>query len=537
MATRAKPPRKGRGEVERLPSGTLRVRVYAGTDPVTGKRHRLEEIIPAGPHADAEAEKALTRLLSQVDEQRNARTRATVNQLLDKHFELLTVEETTRIGYESLARTHIRPLLGGVQVAKLNGEILDSFYKYLRTCRAHCNGRSYIEHHTPDPHDCTPRCKPHKCEGLSNGTLRKIHAILTGAGKRAVRWRWLAVNPFEQAEPLPTARPNPQPPTAAQAAQIASQAFQDLDWGMFVWLAMVTGARRGELCALTWECVDLHDAVLTIRSSIAQRGAKTWAKDTKTHQQRRITLDPQTVRLLTAYTRHCAHRATLGEQMPGTGHVFSTDPAGRTWLKPESVSQRFARMCARAPINLKMHIHQLRHYSATELISSGVDVTTVGGRLGHAGGGSTTLRFYSAWVAEADQRAAATLSNRLPALPIPLDESIPLRAAPSAEDKQYQRIAADLRAAIACGALNPGDELPTIADLASRYDTAFNTAQRAVAVLKSAGLVSVKRGSRAMVSELSCWSDQKFARVIDVAEPVAPHISSRTSRSARQSDL
>jgi hypothetical protein len=28
------------------------VRIYADTDPVTGKRHRLEEIIPGGPHAE-----------------------------------------------------------------------------------------------------------------------------------------------------------------------------------------------------------------------------------------------------------------------------------------------------------------------------------------------------------------------------------------------------------------------------------------------------------------------------------------------------
>ena len=38
-----------------------------------------------------------------------------------------------------------------------------------------------------------------------------------------------------------------------------------------------------------------------------------------------------------------------------------------------------------------MNIHDLRHYSATELIASGVDVLTVAGRLGHGGGGSTTL--------------------------------------------------------------------------------------------------------------------------------------------------
>jgi len=87
------------GEIEALPSGSLRVRVYAGIDPVTRKRHHLTEIIPPGPRAAKEAEKARTRLLSQVDQQRNPRTRATVNQMLDRHLEMLGVEETTLDSY------------------------------------------------------------------------------------------------------------------------------------------------------------------------------------------------------------------------------------------------------------------------------------------------------------------------------------------------------------------------------------------------------------------------------------------------------
>jgi integrase len=35
-----------RGHIERLPSGSYRVKVYAGTDPVTGKERRLRETCP-----------------------------------------------------------------------------------------------------------------------------------------------------------------------------------------------------------------------------------------------------------------------------------------------------------------------------------------------------------------------------------------------------------------------------------------------------------------------------------------------------------
>ena len=52
------------------------MKVYSGYDPVTGRRHYLTETMPAGPDAAKLAEKARTRLLGQVDERRNPRTKA-----------------------------------------------------------------------------------------------------------------------------------------------------------------------------------------------------------------------------------------------------------------------------------------------------------------------------------------------------------------------------------------------------------------------------------------------------------------------------
>jgi len=170
-------------------------------------------------------------------------------------------------------------------------------------------------------------------------------------------------------------------------------------------------------------------------------------------------------------------------------------------MKPNTVSQRYRRMCARLGWN--MHLHQLRHYSATELISAGVDPRTVAGRLGHGGGGSTTLRVYSAWVSEADQRAAGASNLRMPAPPFPLDLSAPaggVAASDSETRSPYKHIAADLRGAITCGALQPGDLLPTIEQLKDRYQVSAGTANRAVAELKQAGLITASRGRRATVS-------------------------------------
>jgi integrase len=57
-----------RGEIETLASGSLRVKVYGGVDPLSGRPLYLSETVPAGPRALAEAKKVRTRLVGQVDE-------------------------------------------------------------------------------------------------------------------------------------------------------------------------------------------------------------------------------------------------------------------------------------------------------------------------------------------------------------------------------------------------------------------------------------------------------------------------------------
>jgi site-specific recombinase XerD len=120
--------------------------------------------------------------------------------------------------------------------------------------------------------------------------------------------------------------------------------------------------------------------------------------------------------ILAEHAERCqARSAALGIELPPSAFVVSAAPDGGTPLSPDSVSQRYDRMAARLRVDTTLH--KLRHFSATELLLGGVDIRTVAGRLGHGGGGATTLRVYAAWVSEADQRAAATLSARMPERP------------------------------------------------------------------------------------------------------------------------
>jgi site-specific recombinase XerD len=138
-------------------------------------------------------------------------------------------------------------------------------------------------------------------------------------------------------------------------------------------------------------------------------------KDTKTHQMRRIALDSETVAVLRDHKEWC--RAELEKvSIKLTDDMFVFMSARKTNAaepySPDAISRRYKNMAAKLGVNT--HIHALRHFSATELLTAGIDLRTVAGRLGHGGGGATTLRVYAAWVAGADRKAAEILGSRMP---------------------------------------------------------------------------------------------------------------------------
>ena len=231
--------RQHRGAAQRR-AACLRVRRNRSTDratPLLAREHPgRSQRARRGAEGDASAGEPGGRAAQPADERH-------LNQLLDRHFELAELEANTLTNYRSLAEKHIRPLIGSVKVGALDGDLFDSFYATLRRCRDHCGQRQRIDHRTDGPHHCDDRCKPHQCRPLSNGSVRYIHFILSGALKRAVRWRWIATNPIAQTVPPPQPKPNPQPPTAEQAARILKEAWQDPDWAILIWLTMVTGFR------------------------------------------------------------------------------------------------------------------------------------------------------------------------------------------------------------------------------------------------------------------------------------------------------
>ncbi|MGH3326652.1 MAG: amino acid adenylation domain-containing protein [Streptomycetales bacterium] len=121
--------------VERLPSGSHRVRVYMGTDPLTKRRIYARETVKT----EAQAHEVLARLLGQAEQVRDADMRATVGFLLDRYLEVADVGRRTLSTYRGYVERTVRPALGEVQARRVNAGTLEQFYARLRRCAELCD--------------------------------------------------------------------------------------------------------------------------------------------------------------------------------------------------------------------------------------------------------------------------------------------------------------------------------------------------------------------------------------------------------------
>jgi integrase len=177
-------------------------------------------------------------------------------------------------------------------------------------------------------------------------------------------------------------------------------------------LAALTGMRRGELCALRWSDVDLGAGVVHVTRSMVVVPNGLAEKSTKTDRGRSVALDPVGVALLSQHkSRTDRWIESAGKTPPVDGFVFSPFVEDTTPFRPDNVTSFFIRVRNEVGAS-QVRLHDLRHFTATQLIGAGVDVRTVAGRLGHSDP-SVTLRVYSHALEERDRAAAGILGNLL----------------------------------------------------------------------------------------------------------------------------
>lgn len=336
----------------------------------------------------AEARRAETRLKGEVeDDGPSSAPTATVAELLDRWLARVGPElsPTTLRTYRGYIEGRIKPELGATRLRKLKAAELDRFYSELR-------------------------------QTLSPATVRHIHAIIRSACTQAIKWGWIGTNPASKATPPKLGHGHKEPPDpTAMRALLAKLEVDDPELGMFLRLAAITGARRGELCALRWSDLDLALGTVTISRALICANGTTVEKTTKTHGIRRLALDPITVDLVDAHrAREAAKKADLGG-FGATDFVFSRTSARRggkaegPW-HPDAVTHRYKTVATAAGITAGLH--DWRHWAATHALAGGISVRQVADRLGHAQS-STTLNVYGHALPAGDEATAVVLARAL----------------------------------------------------------------------------------------------------------------------------
>jgi len=261
-------------------------------------------------------------------------------------------------------------------------------------------------------HDCKlSGCRPHVCKPMARSTIHGIHSILSGAFEAAMRWEWTDRNPAASARPPTLSRQTILATSPEDVAKVIAEArARSAAMGLYLWLVVVTGIRRGELCGLQIRDIDLDRGLVHVAFNYVVRGGQRVRKDTKTHQDRWLAIDPVTCALIETYLAEIkAELAAVGVELRDDAYLFSNEPAhARPW-NPDWVSHRVAEVAAGARVELD--IKGGRHYTASQLLAGGFDLRNTAARLGHSGGGATTLRHYADPVPEVDRRAAAYLAQ------------------------------------------------------------------------------------------------------------------------------
>ena len=372
-----------RGTKRKRGEGVWELRAYVGRDPVTGNPRQVSKTFRGSAR---EADEALRDLIEQQVPGRSDGAGATVGQLLDawlSECERMDLSPTTLRVYRTQIEHTVRPALGSIKVQRLGAKDLDDLYRAMKE------------------------------KGSSPKTVRNHHALLSAALHQAVRWGWVRRNVAEMAKPPRVTQRVVRPPSVDAVRQIVVAAEErDPRLAPLVMMAALTGMRRGELCALRWSDLDLDEGQIEVARSVVLVPGGLGEKTTKTNRTRRVALDEVGLSVLRTHRARVEEWARLAdEELRPDAFIFSPYVDGSLPFRPDNVTNFFIRV--RDELKLPdVRLHDLRHFTATQLIGAGVDVRTVAGRLGHTDP-SMTLRVYSHALEERDRAAAAVMGSLL----------------------------------------------------------------------------------------------------------------------------
>ena len=339
-----------------------------------------------------EARRELRRLLKSGDDgQHVAPDKITLAEWARRWTAGRQVHEQTRERYDGLLRIHVLPTLGSRRLQSLMAADLDGLYRQLAT------------------------------RGLSPGTVRLVHGVLSGCLKTATRKGLLSANPAERAD-----KPKAADSTVARvldAKELAALVAGFLGHPLhgIVVVAAWTGARRNEILALRWSDLDVTKKTLTIaRTAEETKAFGRRTKEPKTARgTRTIAIDEGLLGVL-GTIREAHQRLMAGipdgatadlalVKLPEAALVFPAPGADLCKLRDaDAVTRTFQGHAAKVGFG-HLRFHDLRGSHETMLLDAGVPVHTVAARCGHDA--AVLLRAYAKRTAGSDAKAAAIIGE------------------------------------------------------------------------------------------------------------------------------
>lgn len=282
----------------------------------------------------------------------------TVSELLDSWLTFKTRSKS--IGNAIIAQygftvTHLKNGIGNSEVTKLTAEEIDNFL--------------------------TLKLE----EGLSPRYVKLMRSVLSMALQQGVRWKLVSSNVAQDTSPVKQKRNQGRALSEEEANQLFEAAKKDRLEALWV-LLLSLGLRRGEALALRWSDYDRKSKTLSITRNRKKDGTNVVFGDLKTSASRRVIPLPNF--LIEALESHRKSQMAEKEYLLSLGVKWENPEAmfANVWghyLNPDSVSKLFKSLANKAGIG-DWHLHELRHSSATFMLTKGVPLEVVADILGHS---------------------------------------------------------------------------------------------------------------------------------------------------------
>ncbi|WP_078554268.1 tyrosine-type recombinase/integrase [Bacillus alkalicellulosilyticus] len=293
---------------------------------------------------------------------------------LKSYAETNTVHNTFK-AYERIIRVHLKPALGNIKINELKVRDVQQYYsKKVRT-------ENTVENNEGEGR-------------LSKQTVLHHHRVLNKALNDALDWEFVDKNVAKRAKPPRPDKAKFTTYTPEELNLLLKSASGSVLYFPIITAAAHTGARVGELRALTWGDIDFNNRKIFItKSAYDKKGEGVKIKNApKNGQNRAISMGKRLVEL---FQRHKDNyekkKALLGPTFNPNDLVFYNTKGN--YLDVRDLARAYKRAVKEVHLS-DSRFHDLRHSHATILLQQNVHPKVVSERLGHTKV-SITLDLYS----------------------------------------------------------------------------------------------------------------------------------------------